>query len=94
MNKENTVSKKVTLYPKQIAKIAQFANDEFEGNESMALRKMIDKTLCGIKVIENPVLSNHQMLIDNGILMQQVNIIDGQVVLKTIHPEQYLKENK
>ncbi len=94
MNKENTVSKKVTLYPKQIEKIAQFAHDEFEGNESMALRKMIDKTLCGVKIIENPALSNNQMLIDNGILMQSVNIVDGEVVLKTIHPEQYLKEIK
>lgn len=91
MNNDKTVSKKVTLYPKQIKKIAEFAKAEFEGNESMALRKMIDKTLCGIKIIENPSLSNSQLLIDNGILMQSMNIVDGEVVLKTINIEKWRK---
>lgn len=43
MAKEKTVSKKLTLYPKQIDKIKLVAEEECEGIESQALRKIINK---------------------------------------------------
>ena len=39
---ENTQQVKITLRPKQIAKVKKLARDKYEGNFSMALRQIID----------------------------------------------------
>ena len=39
---QKTEALKVTLYPKQIKKVKDLANSKYDGNASLALRKIID----------------------------------------------------